>query len=158
MTFSRKKRRKAASFVFEESLLFMLSVIIFIASFFLFNSYQKYFLDLNMNAQTNEVADLVATSIIKLSEKSNATNSYIELSFCRPPDTGCLPYKIGEEDYVIYAYNTNITVATLPSHITSTMPLYGLNETMEIAGRVYSSQGGFIINKQGNKIILKEKD
>jgi len=146
------KKLKAVSFIFEQVMLFLMGVVIFTVCFFVFQSYQSYFEEISIRNQLNEIKDTIVSYIIKLAESGNAT-SYIKIKFCRPPGGNCFPYKVGNEDYVISISDDGVNVTAIPSGMNVHSDVYLLNVSLE--GTVYSSAGGFVIYKSGNKIIIK---
>ncbi len=147
------RKLKAASFIFEQVMLFLMGVVIFTACFFVFQSYQSYFEEISVRNQLNEIKDAVISYIIKLAEGGKDTISYIKIKFCRPPGSNCFPYKVGNEDYLISLSDDGVNVTAISSGITVHSDVYLLNISLD--GTVYSSAGDFVIYKSGNKIIIK---
>jgi len=147
-------KKRGASFVLEQVILFMFGIVIFTVCFFVFSSYQSYFTELSIKTQIEEVKDVILYNIVKLSEKDINTTSSIRINFCEQPGTGCLPRRIGGEEYMISLSQKGLNITTV-SGASASSNLYNLNETMNMSGSVLSSYGSFLIYKRGNEIILK---
>ncbi len=153
MNCNKTSRRKAATFIIEQVLLFMIGIMIVGASIMLFSNYNEYFNEVSARSHAEDIAGIITSSILKLSEKKS--DSRILMSFCKPPAKGCLPDRIGGEDYMILLSQNNVTVKTLDSETGTVASLLGINESFMLSGRVYSSSGSFLIFKQGDEIILR---
>jgi hypothetical protein len=144
-----RRKRKGATFTIGQVLVFVMGVAIFLAMFFIFSNYQNHFIKINTHNQLDEAMEIVVSNLIKLSQKKGNTTTYIRMDF----GEGTLPEKIGNYDYWILFSQKNITIETSAGFSASSI-MYGLNESLNISGRVFSSSGSFVIYKSGNRIII----
>ena len=132
--------------VFEQVMLFLISVLIFLACLMAFSSYQQYFISTGNSDQLVLVRDYIAYSIIKASEAGNETESYTTLY---------IPKVIGSETYIIRLSPAGLTLDMPFSKETKSTNLYGIGSSMELGtSDVSSSYGRVILYKDGNKIII----
>jgi hypothetical protein len=144
-----KRNRKGATFVIGQVLVFLMGVAIFLSLFFVFNNYQYHFVRINTDNQLDEAMEIVISNLIKLSQKKGNTTTYIKMEF----GEGSLPEKIGSDDYWISFSSRNVTIET-SSGASTYSGIYGLNESLDISGTVFSTSGSFVIYKSGDRIII----
>ncbi len=136
---------KGVSLIFEQVLLFMMGVTIFISCFSVFTLYQNYFLKLTGEAQAENVLNYISSHIIRIAQYDNETNVTLTLH---------IPKRIGNEGYEVILTNTGLNLTCLTSGYSISSRLYGLNHTFNLSGRIRSIDGTFIIYKKGNEIII----
>jgi hypothetical protein len=139
-------RSKGQILVFEQVLLFSISIVVFITSFALFMMYQNYYLSETTQDQLTQVKEYIISSIIKLCDK-NDFNSSVILS---------IPKTIGNSFYRISLSPAGLNVTLWPERETGDFStLYGLNTTFTFEpSMVVSDMGKIVIYKKGNSIIL----
>ncbi len=137
--------RKAQTLIFEQVLIFMISVAIFIVCFGLFQLYQSYFTDVSANDQVKAVRDLISAQVLQLS-KFEHLNVSAELK---------IPKKISGEGYDMLFTGSRLNVTIRETGITATSDLYQLGKRYTFSGNSTSSKGEIIIYKRGYNIILE---
>lgn len=139
-------KSKGQILVFEQVLLFSVSVAILITSFALFMLYQNYYLSETTQDQITQVKEYLLSNIIRLCEKEEF-NSSIVLS---------VPRMIGNNFYRIGLSDIGLNLTLEPGgKVYDFSKLYGLNETFDFSGMVISDQGKVVIYKIGNSIIIQ---
>jgi hypothetical protein len=137
--------KKGASIVFEQVVLFMIGVVIFIVCFSLFRSYEGYFSESIIENQLDEVGEWIVSSIITFSNDPGV-NSTIKV---RVPDS------MGNEPYLINLTQQGLNLTT---HLTSRnvfIPLSGINQRFALSGGFTTIHGGeFVIYKRGDQIFI----
>jgi len=138
-------KMKGQTLVFEQVLLFSLSVVILMTSFALFMMYQNYYMSETSQDQISQVKEYILSSIIKLCEKDEF-NSTVTLS---------IPRTIGNNFYRISLTNQglNLTMVT-GERLSDFSKLYGFNETFSFGGWVVSDIGKIVIYKKDMSVIL----
>ena len=141
---------KGQLMVFEQVMLFILGVLIFLVCFASFSSYGDVFTQNGNDDQLEQVTNYIAYSIVRASEGWNGTSSYYDID---------IPKTIGGESYRIKLTPAGLNVTTLPSFNYRFSYLYGLNRTVDFSGsgggsEVTSQTGIVVLYKNGNKIIL----
>ncbi len=145
---AKRMKRKGQMLVFEQVLLFTIGVIILMTSFTLFAMYQSFYLSSTSQDHLTEVKEYVLSSIIMLSENSEA-NSSIVLS---------IPKTIGNKFYRLRLSPEGLNVTQEPEgHLEAFSRLHGLNTTFAFSGRVDSDLGKVVLYKYGNSIVLDAK-
>ncbi|NIO22609.1 MAG: hypothetical protein GTN38_01095 [Candidatus Aenigmarchaeota archaeon] len=141
------RRKKGQTIVFEQVLLFTISVAIFIASFALFSMYQSSYISTMKWDQLKAVKEYIVSNIIELSEKEEFESSVILE----------IPKRIGNDYYrlTLSPNGLNITFFTGNIKDYDFSSLYGLNTSYTFEGSVTSDKGKVIIYKKGNSIKLK---
>lgn len=134
--------KKSQARVFEEVILFLFGVIIFITFLAFYSSYHSYFISVSEEAQLNQLKDQLASNILKLALKPG--NSSIVLK---------IPKKIGESPYKIQLTNDNITIS---NRISKSSNLYKISDLLggTFQGEIWSAQGKVTIIKTENNINL----
>ena len=137
--------KKGQSLIFEQVLLFGISVALFVVMFAVFTIYQGYFLSVGGDNQLDEVKEWVSGNILKLAEKD--ANSSVTIP---------IPRTIESEAYVITAdfLGPNPGLKIKHPSKTKTSSLYSLNTYFSISGSVASVGGKIIIKKENNQIII----
>lgn len=137
---------KGQTLVFEQVILFVIGVMIFIVCFFSFSAYQSYFSQAGKTDQLEQVSNYIAYAIVKTSESWNSTSSYFTIN---------IPTTIGGEIYRVELLSYGLNVTTLPSMNYSFTNLYGIYKLTELdESEVSSTNGKVVLYKNGNKIIL----
>jgi hypothetical protein len=135
---------KGTTIIFEQVLLFMISVSIFTVCFFFFSLYQTHFTSVAVNDQVKAVRDMISSHVLELTSlrEMNATSEVK------------VPKTISSEFYSVAFAGTVLNVTTLSSRISATMDLKGIARDFRLYGNSTSSKGEIIIYKRGNNIIL----
>jgi hypothetical protein len=136
-------KTKGQTLVFEQVLIFSISVAIFVVSFALFAMYQNYYTSSSSQDQITGVKEYILSSIIKVCEKKD-TNSSIVLS---------VPRTIGSRFYRISLSPAGLSLA-IEGMASDFSPLYGLNETFDFSGRAVSDSGKIVVYKSGTSVFL----
>ncbi len=136
---------KAQSPVFEQVMLFSVSIAIFILCFSMFKIYESYFTDILITDQLNGVRDFIVSNILILS-KSGFADSSIALE---------MPKSIVNQPYEVSLSDRGINITAVAERISVESGLYNLNESFRFSGSIKSSYGGHMIYKKGNKIIIE---
>jgi hypothetical protein len=135
--------KKAASLVFEQVLLFLISVVIFIACFGFFQIYQSNVYFVSANDQTKAVRDMVSSQVIELTRFEDV-NSSVSMK---------IPKRINGESYVVLFTGRSINVTT-SSGVTASMNFLSIDDSYRFSGETTSGKGEIIIYKRGYNIIL----
>ena len=139
-------RRKGVSIVFEQVLLFIIGIIIFMICFATFRSYELYFTESITINQMREVSELVALNIIVLSGRVEMVNTTMRV---RVPDF------VGSEPYEIRLTQEGLSLTGFESGKTVSKNLNTINQSFSLMGAFSTLHGNeFLIYKQGNKIII----
>ncbi|MBN2330804.1 MAG: hypothetical protein JXC85_03235 [Candidatus Aenigmarchaeota archaeon] len=136
---------KAQSIIFEQVLLFMISVAIFIICFALFQIYENHYSFVALNDQIKAVRDMITAQVIQL-VKHEGMDVSASLS---------IPKRISGEYYDIRFIGTGLNVSLAVSKIAATSDLFRLGERFSFSGNSTSAKGEIIIYKRGNNIILE---
>ncbi|MBL7206345.1 MAG: hypothetical protein ISS36_01960 [Candidatus Aenigmarchaeota archaeon] len=136
------QKRKAQARVFEEVILFLFGVMIFITFLAFYNSYQLYFLSVGEENQIIEIKNLVVSNIVKLATKPGDSSIIMKI----PPKIGDIPYTIELSDTGILLRGSKM----------NTSNLYNIKELTggTLGGSVWSTQGKVTIIKKENNINL----
>jgi hypothetical protein len=138
--------RKGVSIIFEQVLLFMIGVIIFMICFATFNSYELYFRESITANQLREVNEWVVSNIIMLSEKESGVNTTLRVR---------VPEFVGNEPYEIRLTQGGLNVTGFVSGKSAFSTLSAINQSFLLMGGFSTLHGNeFVIYKQGNKIII----
>ena len=132
--------------IFEQVMLFVLGVAIFIICFSMFKIYEDYFTDITVRDQLDAAKNFIISNILKLSKRSGDINSSIMLK---------IPRKAVNQPYQVSLSSKGINVTSLASGMYSDSGLYNLSKSFELEGSTLSSYGKCIIYKKGNKIIIE---
>ncbi len=136
---------KGQSIIFEQVLLFMISVSIFIVCFSLFQIYEDYYNFIALNDQIKAVRDLVSAQVLQLikHEGFNVSTSMR------------IPKRISGEFYTISFTGSGLNVSMSISKIAATSDFFRLGDKYRFYGNSTSAKGEIIIYKRGNNIILE---
>lgn len=131
--------------IFEQVLLFMISVAIFIVCFALFQIYEDYYSYIAVNDQVKAVRDIISAQAIQLIkyEGLNVTTSLR------------IPRRIGDEYYNIRFNGTGLNVSLSLSNVAATSDFFRLGDRFNFYGNSTSAKGEIIIYKRGNNIIIE---
>lgn len=140
---SQGKAKKGQVIVFENVLIFTISVAIFIVCFAVFTIYQGYFTQVGISDQVSQVRDYITSHIIILAEKEGMNSSM----------TVKIPRTVGSEPYEITLSQSGLAVTSLVSGISRTSQVYGLPYVFA-SRRIPSSRGKITIYKKANQIII----
>jgi len=124
--------------VFEQVMLFAISVTLFLVSISVFSVYQNYYLDVGTENQLDEVKEWVAASILRVAINDKAESTVIIH----------IPREIGGAVYRIDAGGQKIIVTNLLTEQTTEAFLYGLNDMYTFSGEVTSNKGKLTIVKK----------
>lgn len=140
-------KSKGQIMVFEQVLLFTISIVILITSFALFLMYQNYYMNETANDQLTQVRDYILSYLVEVCEEEEFETS-VTLS---------IPKRIGNDFYKIKLSNLGLNVTFWPpGKITDRFStLYGLNETFDFRGGAVSDRGKIVIYKRGNSIYIQ---
>lgn len=137
--------KKGVSIVFEQVLLFMIGVIIFIACFSMFSSYELYFSESIATNQLEEVSEWIVSKILGFSERTEI-NSTVRVS---------IPKFVGNEPYEISLTQKGLNMTGFLSGRSVFLPLSGINQSFSLSGGFSTMHGSeFVIYKRGNQIII----
>jgi hypothetical protein len=136
--------KKGQSRIFEEVLLFGISVTIFITCFVIFDMYQSHYSFVSINDHASSVRDMIHQHIIELT-RIDSMDASIVLD---------IPEQISGEYYHIYINDTHITIVTEESGKSFLLELRMLG-SYSFSGEAASGKGEIIIYKKGNNIIIE---
>ena len=136
---------KGQSVIFEQVLLFMISVAIFIVCFALFQIYEDYYDYVSMNDQIKAVRDIISAQAIQMIKYKdlNVTSSLR------------IPRRIGGEFYYISFNGTGLNVSMATSNVAANTDFFRLGYRYRFLGNSTSSKGEIVIYKRGNNIIIE---
>lgn len=142
MTFFGK--RKSQAIIFENVLIFTISIAIFIVLFAVFTIYQSYFTYVTVDDQLTQMTSYLASHVLMLAEKGETNTT----------STILVPKTIGGEPYEIeLKEDGNIEVSTLNTQATRRAYLYNLPFEF-VQKKVPSARGKITLKKTGNQIII----
>jgi hypothetical protein len=139
----RRHAKKGQVLVFENVLIFTISVAIFIVAFSVFNIYQAYFTQVGVSDQVAQVRDYIVSHVMVVSAK-DAVNSSVTVK---------IPRTVGSEPYEIILSNSGLMVTSLVTGVSKTSDMYGLPYNFA-SRRIPSSRGKITIYKKANQIII----
>lgn len=138
-------KKKGVSLIFEQVMLFMISIMIFISCFSIFRSYEMYFTDSITAEQLEGVSELIVSNIMTFSQRVD-TNSTIKMT---------VPVYVGKEHYSINLTQRGLNLTAIDSGKNVFSPLSSINQTFSLAGGFSTMHGNeFLIYKRGNQIII----
>jgi len=139
---------KAQSAVFEQVLLFTISVAIFIIALGIFQFYQSYFSSASLSDHTRAVRDIVYNHIAELTQIEDLNASFMLK----------IPKQLAGEYYTLKINNTEFSVVTQQTGIAAVSNIsslsLGYGGMYTFSGETRSSRGKIIIYKRGHNIIL----
>jgi len=136
---------KAQSFIFEQVLLFMIAVSIFIMCFFLFQIYQNHYSIIASNDQVKAVRDMISSQVIVLT-KFEGLNASVRVR---------IPKKIVGEWYRITFSDSSLNVTIQMRGTSASSNLKQLGNRYTFSGNSTSGKGEIIIYKRGYNIIIE---
>ncbi len=131
--------------VFENVLIFSISVLLFTFSFMIFLNFQEYYRNVAVHDQLNKLGNMVLTGIITVAA-DEATNSSVTLSI--PKTIASEHYEIRLEDGELRLRLKDVEKVSKAFHMGSSGGAYTLG------GRVPSSKGKVTIYKNGGQINI----
>ena len=137
--------RKAQTLIFEQVLLFMISVSIFVVCFGLFQLYQSHFTSVSVNDHVKAVRDMISAQVLQL-VKFDHLDVSAKLK---------IPKRISGEIYNMMFTGSGLNVTTGQTGISATSDFYQLGNRYTFSGNSTSSKGEIIIYKRGYNIILE---
>lgn len=149
----RARKLKAQSMIFEQGLIFVIAIIIFIMCFAIFSSYQDYYNSLSITDGVYQVRNVLASAVLKVLEKPMGAEATITVP---------IPRRVGDQPYKVYFMEGDDGKPRLFVELPSTEEtvisnLGGMSELLEFTfseNRVFSDKGKVIIYKKGNEIKL----
>jgi hypothetical protein len=137
--------KKGVSLIFEQVMLFLIGIMIFLACFSIFRSYEYHFSNSIMNEHLEEVSDWVVSNIMGFS-REDGVNSTLRVT---------VPELVGNEHYKINLTQSGLNITTLQSGRTIFSPLARINRTFSLDGAFSTVHGSeFVIYKRGTQIII----
>ncbi len=141
--------RIGQSMIFEQVMLFGVSVAIFVACYGLFQLYQSHFTYVTMNDQVRAVRDLISAHVLELTKFEGMDASSIVK----------IPKRVSGELYYIAFTGTGLNVTTAQTQTSASSDFFMLGEGLGgryvFLGKAASGRGEVIIYKRGNNIILE---
>ena len=137
---------KGVSLIFEQVLLFMIGVSIFMAMFYSFTSYQNHYMSVGASDQIDQVKNLIAANIMEVS------NLPLDAVSTR---TINIPGSVSGEYYKIILSSGGLNISTYDGKITRSLPLGGINETYNLSGETTSKSLKIVIYKTADRIIIQ---
>lgn len=139
-----QKVRKGQTLIFEQVMLFSVSVAIFVICFSVFSVYENYFVSVTSNNQLDEVKEWVSASILKVAEKDSAT-SILTLN---------VPRKVGDAVYELSLSEDGLVAKNLLTNTERSSSLYDLGKEFSFSGETTSINGKVTIKKEDKQIII----
>jgi len=136
-------KRKSQAIIFENVLIFTVSIAIFILLFAVFNIYQSYFTYVSVDDHLTEVGNYITSHIILLAEKGDANSSTIIV----------VPKTIGGEPYEIELLEDSLRVMTMNTQVSKFTSLYNLPFEF-VPKKIPGTRGKITLKKNGNQIII----
>ncbi len=137
--------RKGVSVIFEQVMLFLIGITIFLACFSIFRTYEDTFRYTIVMDQIEQVNEMVVSNIIGLSRRAD-TNTTLRVS---------VPVTIGEESYVINLTQEGLNLTTSVTGRSFFSPMAGINRSIALGGAFSTVHGSeFVIYKRGSQIII----
>jgi hypothetical protein len=141
---------KGQTRIFEEVLLFAISIAIFVTCLSIFQMYQNHFGYVSLEDQTREIGNIVQGHLMEISRLRGMDASVVV----------SVPREISGEYYVISLSDTEITVVTERTAMKYTGTLNMISRDLGgnidgLSGQANSGKGQIIIYKRGNNIILE---
>jgi hypothetical protein len=143
------KRLQGQVIVFENVIIFSMSVMLFIFSFMIFLNFQDYYKNVAIHDQLNKIENMVITGIITVATDED-TNSSVVIK---------IPTTITNEHYDIGFYDGRLKVTLRDVEKVSNVfglgnPALGTEKPFDFSGRIASSKGKITIYKNGNQINI----
>ena len=135
--------RKGQTMIFEQVILFGISVAIFLILFSVFNIYQVVYTGIGNTNHLDEAREWISGNVLKVAEKSG--NSTVTIPISR---------YIGDAVYEIRLEQTGLNLKNLITNEVKYSSLYGINLTYDLSGLTTSIKGKLTIKKEGSNIII----
>jgi len=135
---------KAQTLIFEQVLLFLVSVAIFIMCFFVFQTYQGHFSSISMNDQVKGVRDLISSNVLELA-RFGEMNASVRVR---------IPERVSGERYRMSFSGYSFNVSTELTKTYAQMDFSDFLSSRTFSGNSTSSKGEVVIYKRGSNIIL----
>ncbi len=135
--------RKGQSVVFENVLIFVAGVTIFILFYSVFTAYQANFTAIGIDSQLSEIRDYISTHILLMAGKEGINSSVIIK----------IPRTVATELYEVELYSGGLNLTSSVTSVRKHSNLYNLSVTL-IPKRIPSSAGKITIYKKGNRINI----
>ena len=134
-------KRKGQVIVFEQVMLFAISVTLFLVSISVFSVYQNYYLDVGTENQLDEVKEWVASSILRVAINDQAESTVIIH----------IPREIGGAVYSVQLTEDQLVIRNLLTDQITTAYLYGLSESYQ-----FDTQSNPVTSNKGKLTIVKK--
>ncbi len=142
MSFSAK--RKSQAIIFENVLIFTISIAIFILLFAVFTIYQSYFTYVTVDDQLTQLGSFLTSHVLLLAEKGDANITAVVI----------VPKTIGGEPYEIELKEEgSIEISTLTTQTLKRAYLFNLPFEF-IPKKIPSTRGKITLKKTGNQVII----
>ncbi|MEE9406261.1 MAG: hypothetical protein V3V26_02540 [Candidatus Aenigmarchaeota archaeon] len=135
--------RKGQSVIFENVLIFVAGVTIFILFYSVFTAYQANFTAIGIDSQLSEIRDYISTHILLMAGKEGINSSVIIK----------IPRTVATELYEVELYSGGLNLTSSVTSVRKHSNLYSLPVTL-IPKRIPSSAGKITIYKKGNRINI----
>lgn len=132
---------KAQVVIFENVMIFAISVIIFLSCYVVFSVYQSYYSSTAAEDQLNKVRDFLSSNIVSMTMKKGSSSVVLKI-----PETA------GYQEYVIELSSLGLSLKT--ADLEKTSSLFNLNRTYDLSGKTVSTKGRISIYKKGDQIII----
>ena len=137
--------RKGVSLIFEQVMLFVVGVVIFIISLSIFNTYERYYTETIVVNQIENIQQDIVSNLLTF-YYNDEINSTLRMS---------VPEMVGSEHYDIRINQSGLSLTTKVSRKSSFAPLSRINDTFILSGGFSTVHGSeFLIYKRGNQIII----
>ncbi len=134
---------KGQSVVFENVLIFVAGVTIFVLFYSVFTAYQANYTAIGIDSQLSEIRDYISTHILLMAGKEDI-NSSVTLK---------IPRTVATELYEIEVYRGGLNLTSSVTGVRKHSGLYNLSVTL-VPKRVPSSAGKVTIYKKGDRINI----
>jgi hypothetical protein len=140
---------KGQTRIFEEVLLFGVSIAIFVTCLSIFQLYQEHFGFVSLNDQAVAIGNIVQGNLIEMARLGDANASVIVT----------IPRVLSGESYLIKLNDTDVTITTKKRGFVymGRLQMIGkdIGGSFSLSGEAASSRGQIIIYKKGDNIILE---
>jgi hypothetical protein len=135
------EKLKSQVVIFENVMIFAISVLIFLSCYTVFTLYQSYYTSTAAEDQLNKVKDFISSNVISMAMKDGSSSVALKI-----------PKTAGTQEYIIELSDSGLVLKT--TDIEKHSSLFGLNRTYEFNGRTVSTKGRISIYKRGEQIII----
>jgi hypothetical protein len=141
---------KGQTRVFEEVLLFGISIAIFVTCLSIFQMYQNHFGYISLTDQTREIGNIVQGHLMEMARLKDLDASAVI----------SIPMEISGESYTVSLNDTDVTILTQETGTKYIGRLQMVSSSLEgsltgLSGQASSARGQIIIYKRGSNIILE---